>query len=88
MKLACERLLTLINLVLRKFLMYVTGLAYPSSITVSIVDEDDYGTISAHTCSKELNIPRASFSVDSEDVYSMFKASLIAVIESNTFNIV
>ena len=72
---------------LRKFLIYVTGLAYPSCITVSIVDDDDHGAISAHTCSKELNIPHGSFSVDSEDVYSMFKTSLIAVIQSNTFNI-
>ena len=52
------------------------------------MDEDEYGAISAHTCSRELNIPHKSFSIDNEDTYNMFSMSLMAVIDGNTFNII
>ena len=50
------------------------------------VEDDEYGAISAHTCSRELHIPHGSFS--SEDSFQEFSASLMAVMNSNTFNIV
>ena len=82
-----ERLLTYVyHLVLRRFLIYVTGSAYPSDITVMFVEDDEYGAISAHTCSRELHIPHGSFS--SEDSFQEFSASLMAVMNSSTFNIV
>ena len=50
------------------------------------VEDDEIGALSAHTCSRELHIPHKSFS--SEDAFQIFSASLMAVINSNKFNIV
>jgi len=73
--------------VLRKFLFYITGSIYPSTIEVSFF-EDEHGVISSHTCSKEIHFPHAIFSNENEEAYKIFSVSLMAAIESKTFNVV
>ena len=77
---------TYLLLVRRKFLFYITGTVTSSSIEISFSEEDEFGTISVHTCSREILFPRVIFATDDEETYRIFSRSLMAVIESKTYN--
>lgn len=74
---------------LKRFLLYTTGSAYPAhTVDVAFSDDDEFGTITAHTCSREIFFPHAHFNIENEETFQAFSSSLMAVIESKTFNIV
>ena len=73
-------------LVHRKFLFYITGTVTSSSIEISFSEEDEFGTISMRTCSREILFPRVIFATDDEETYKIFSRSSMAVIESKTYN--
>ena len=73
-------------LVRRKFLFYITGTVTSSSIEISFSEEDEFGTISVRTCSREILFPRVIFATDDEETYRIFSRSSMAVIESKTYN--
>ena len=75
-------------LVRRRFVLCITGSVSPGIIEISFLDEDEYGAISVHTCSKEIHFPRTIFANEDEETYKMFSNSLMAVIDSKTFNTV
>lgn len=53
---------------------HVTGSAVARrSVLVEFVDADEQGSISAHTCSKVINLPRGAFTIES---YEKFKGAL------------
>ena len=87
--LACVKVISIYSfLVRRKFLFYVTGTVSPmaSSINISFSEEDEFGAIAVHTCSREINFPRIIFEKEDEETYKMFSRSLSAVMGSKTFN--
>ena len=81
--------LYIVCLVLKKLLIHCTGSSYPhpNSIRVDFVEEDVYGTITAHTCDRVITFPKGVFT-ESEESSILFKSSFLAVIGVDTFNTV
>lgn len=68
------------------FLLHTTGSSYPvcKSIQVEFIDDEEYGTIASHTCSKLISFPRNVF-----HSYEVFCTTLGSVLGSNSsFNTV
>lgn len=68
-------------------MVHITGSVYPHDIDLTFTD-DEFGVITTHTCSREIIFPQALFQHDNEDSFKTFSTTLMAVIDSETFNIV
>jgi len=73
--------------VLKDLMLYITGSYQPSQFTVVFVSTDDVNAaVSAHTCPKELHLPK-TFEENNEETYSQLCASIIAAMDM-TYNTV
>jgi len=67
-------------------MLFVTGSYQPSSFTVVFVDIDSTGNdghVAAHTCPKELHLPRGIF--EDEEAYCHMCSALMAAMD-HTYN--
>lgn len=79
---------TVYNLDLRRFVLYITESTNPYSIVISFC-KDEYRTITAHTCSREITFPHNMLQYgNDDDNFTAFAAAMEAVMEGKTFNTV
>ena len=84
----CTFIVYILHIELSKFLLCITGSTVPYKIAVSFC-EDDYGTITAHTCSREITFPHRMLRCgNDEDNFTAFAAAMEAVMKGITFNTV